>query len=70
MKRKGVMKQMKITKKQYDDLIQAVDDIMRVNRELNNNLVREQLSCVYHIFVTLLDIRDLSGKKITNKERE
>jgi len=63
MKRKGVMKQMKITKKQYDDLIQAVDDIMRVNRELNNNLVREQLSCVYHIFVTLLDIRDPSGKK-------
>jgi len=54
---------MKITEKQYDYLIQHVDNIMRVNRKLNNNLDREQLACVYHIYVTLLDIRDPSGKK-------
>lgn len=61
---------MKITKKQYDYLIQHVDDIMRVNGELNNNLNREQLACVCHIYVTLLDIRDPSGKKRLQIKKE
>jgi hypothetical protein len=55
-----------ITKKQHDYIHQHLNRIMEIQDE-SDNLTCEQLACVYHIMVTLVDICDPSGKKLIDK---
>jgi hypothetical protein len=57
---------MKITEKQFEYINQHLNRIMKIN-EKSNNLTREQLACVYHIKVTLVDILDPSAREQMKK---
>jgi hypothetical protein len=52
--------------KKHDYIHQHLNRIMEIQDE-SDNLTCEQLACVYHIMVTLVDIRDPSGKKLIDK---
>ena len=57
---------MKITEKQHEYMNEHLNRIMEIHKK-SNNLTREQLACMYHIKVTLVDILDPSHRERIKK---
>lgn len=59
-------REMEITRKQHNYIMQHLRRIMEI-QDKSNNLTREQLACIYHIMVTMVDIIDPSHRERIKK---